>query len=55
MELNGGEIAILVLLLSGLLISAYEHGKPKKGKVNFWNSLISAIFWFVILRWAGLF
>lgn len=55
MDLNGGEIAILVILLASLLLSAYEHGKPKKGKENFWITLVAFGIWFILLRWAGLF
>lgn len=35
------QIIYLSLLLISLLIQAYEHGKPKQGKHNFWYNLIS--------------
>lgn len=33
------QLIYLFLLLGGMLLSASQHGKQKKGKENFWKTL----------------
>lgn len=49
--------AIIILLLqgSGLLISAYQHGKPQTGTHNFWSTLVSTAIVTGLLFWGGFF
>lgn len=54
-NLNNGEIAILVLIIANLCLSAYLHGKPKEGDHNFFITLVSAILAIMLYKWAGLF
>lgn len=54
-NLNGGEIAILVMLWANLMYNAYKHGQPNENKYNVWVSLISTILSILLYKWAGLF
>ena len=54
-NLNNGEIALLLLLLAELCLTAYLHGKPKDGNHNFFVTLVSVILAIMLYKWAGLF
>ena len=49
------QIIYLLLVLAGLLVRAHEHGNLRKGKHNFWISLISLSLSMYILYWGGFF
>ena len=49
------QITYLILLAIGLMVSSYEHGKPKKGEHNIFWSLLSYIIGFWILYEGGFF
>lgn len=53
--MNGWQIAMIVWFSLTLLISANEHGKPKKGNNNFWNSFFGCLIMFSILYFGGFF
>jgi 1-acyl-sn-glycerol-3-phosphate acyltransferase len=48
-------IIILLFMLITLLFSAYNHGKPRTGKGNFWTSLLAVVLWMIAFYYAGLF
>lgn len=45
-------IAIVIL---GLMISSYQHDKPKEGKHNVWHSIIATSISLCILYFGGFF
>ena len=49
------QIIVIVLSATGLLLQAYNHGKPREGKNNFFVGLISAALTFGLLIWGGFF
>jgi hypothetical protein len=46
---------LIVIMAIVLLLSAYQHGKPKTGKENFWVHLIGMSIQVGLLLWAGFF
>ena len=51
----GAQITYIILLLIGLMISSYQHGKPKEGKHNLFIDLFSYFISVLILYWGGFF
>lgn len=49
------KIIILVLLAISFLLDAYTHGKPKKGRYNFWLSIMPKIVLLMALYLGGFF
>lgn len=49
------QIIYFALVLISLLFAANQHGKPKKGKHNFWVTVIACIISISILWWGGFF
>ena len=49
------QIIYLLIIFIGLLIASNEHGKDKKGKHNFWTTLIAASLVLYLLYWGGFF
>lgn len=49
------QIIYLLLLSTGLLLSANQHGKPKEGKHNFWYQAISTLITLALLYYGGFF
>ena len=52
---NMAQALYVLLMLSSLLLSAHDHGKPKEGNHNFWYSLIALIITTSLLYWGGFF
>lgn len=48
------QILYLVLLGTGALLAAHDHGKPRSDN-NFWTSLISTAITLGLLIWGGFF
>ncbi len=48
------QIIVLVLMGIGLLLSANQHGQPRK-PTNFWLSLIGTMLTIGLLIWGGFF
>jgi len=55
LNLNGGEITLLLFLFLNVTLGAYMHGKKKDGYHNFWVTLISSVLSFILYKLAGLF
>jgi len=53
--MNTSQIIILLTLFIELLLNANLHGKERKGKHNFWFSLISVVTWIFLLYNSGTF
>ena len=53
--MNAPQIILLVLFGISLLVSANKHGQDKKGKENFWITLIAAAIQLSICYWGGFF
>ena len=49
------QILTIVLFAMSLGLSLARHGKPKKGKENFWAALIAAAMEIGLLIWGGFF
>ena len=49
------QILMVALFAVALLIGAYEHGKPKTGKNNFWSELVGTAIQVGLLVWGGFF
>lgn len=47
-----GLVILYTFTFIGLLIAANEHGKPKKGKNNFWLVLVAWILQLTLIWWA---
>jgi len=56
-DLDMGVPQIIYILLTAtvLLIAMNLHGKPKKGKHNYWSYLASTLIQLGILMWGGFF
>lgn len=52
MNTNFGLLALYLLFLTSLLLSANQHGKPKTGKNDFWTTLFATIISLVLIWWA---
>ncbi len=50
--MNYGLLVIYIIAIAGLLISANQHGKEKKGKYNFFTNLIALILNLLLIWWA---
>jgi hypothetical protein len=53
--MNAPQIVMIVLFSVSLTISAYDHGKLREGRHNFFINLISAALMFGLLFWGGFF
>jgi len=53
--MNIYEIIILLLILTGLCLSAHKHGKPEEGVHSFWVHLLCVIINLFLFIKAGLF
>lgn len=51
--MNIGLLVIICLLCIEVGASLAKHGEQKDLKYNFWTSLISAIIWLLLIKWAG--
>jgi hypothetical protein len=49
------QIIFICIRLFGLGIMLSQHGKPKKGKENFWIDLAATAITFGLLIWGGFF
>lgn len=49
------QVSILLLSVVALCFAANQHGKPRKGSVNFWITLTMVCFNVVILAFGGFF
>lgn len=47
-------IITIVLMSAGLLLTAHDHGKPRKPN-NFWTTLLSTAITLGLLLWGGYF
>ena len=46
---------IVILVFGGLLLSAYQHGKPKEGTHNFWVDFFALALVMIFYYFAGTF
>ncbi len=37
------QIIYIFLMILNLMISSYQHGKPKEGKYNIWATIVSCV------------
>jgi len=49
------QLLYIILAVIGLLITAANHGYPKKGKDDIWTATIATILVFLLLLWGGFF
>ena len=49
------QVTLLALYFTSMLLSAYQHGKPKTGRHNFWASAIAMAMGFTIQFFCGAF
>jgi len=47
------QITMIILVFINLLLNAYQHGKEKEGKNNFWAAMISTLIIQTILIYGG--
>jgi hypothetical protein len=52
--LHAPQIVLIVLIFVSLILSAHDHGKPRKPD-NFWISLVSAALMLLLLWWGRFF
>lgn len=48
-------VIYIVLTVVGMCVEAYQHGKPKDGKHNFWISILASVPIWLLLIWGGFF
>jgi hypothetical protein len=53
--MKGTQIITALLIMINLLIGAYLHGKERKGKHNFWITLLGCTIWVLLLIGCGFF
>lgn len=49
------QLIFIALIFTSLLLNARDHGKPKKGKDNFWYPFTAAVIYFILLYLGGFF
>lgn len=49
------QIIYLTLVLTSLFLTANMHNKPRKGKYNFFATLVAKIILLLLLYWGGFF
>jgi hypothetical protein len=45
----------IILIITSVVLTLCDHGKPKKENWSVWKSLISALIWSGLLYWGGFF
>ena len=53
--MHAPQIIWIALVSVSLALTMQDHGKPKKGRVNFWHSLIGSGIGAWLLWWGGFF
>lgn len=49
------QIIYIIIVIIGLMIASYNHGKPKTGKYNLWDNIIAIALHIGLLYWGGFF
>lgn len=50
--MNTPLILLAILNMFGLFMTAYQHGRPKKGKENFFLTFTAALIQWALIYWA---
>lgn len=49
------QIIWIILIVAGLMLESYRHGKPKEGKHNVWATLFATLIGATLLYFGGFF